>query len=107
MGLFAPWFLAGIAGLALPLYLHSLKRLKTTPKPVPSLMFFESRTQSSTHHRRLRYFLLLLLRLLYLLLVILAFANPFVNRNAAGLSSDRLELLVGHHMFLLPGGTRL
>ncbi len=28
MGLFAPWFLAGLAGLALPLYLHLLKRLK-------------------------------------------------------------------------------
>ena len=28
MGLFAPWFLAGLAGLALPLYLHLLKRHK-------------------------------------------------------------------------------
>ena len=44
MGLFAPWFLAGLAGLALPLYLHLLKQLKSPPKPVPSLMLFESRT---------------------------------------------------------------
>ena len=66
MGLFAPWFLAGLAGVALPLYLHLLKKLKTTPKPVPSLMFFESRTVSSTHHRRLRYYLLLSLRLAFL-----------------------------------------
>ena len=64
MGLFAPWFLAGLAGLALPIYLHLLKRQTTTPKPVSSLMFFESRTQSSTRHRRLRYFLLVSLRLL-------------------------------------------
>ncbi len=107
MGLFAPWFLAGLAGLALPLYLHLLKRLKTVPKPVPSLMFFESRTQSSTHHRRLRYFLLLSLRLLYLLLLILAFANPFINRSMAALSSNRLVLLVIDNSFSMRAGNRL
>src|ERR1700722_10499229 len=69
MGLIAPWFLAGLAGLAFPLYLHLLKRQTTKPKPVSSLMLFESRTQSSTRHRQLRYFLLLSLRLLLLLLI--------------------------------------
>jgi len=107
MGLFAPWFLAGRAGLALPLYLHLLKRQTTKPKPVSSLMLFESRTQSSTRHRRLRYFLLLSLRLLMLLLLILAFANPFINRNTAALSSDRLVLLVIDNSFSMRAGTRL
>jgi aerotolerance regulator-like protein/VWA domain-containing protein len=107
MGLFAPWFLAGLAGLALPLYLHLLRRLKTVPKPVPSLMFFESRTQSSTHHRRLRYFLLLSLRLLFLLFLIFAFANPFINRNMAALSSNRLVLVVVDNSFSMRAGTRL
>jgi len=107
MGFFAPWFLAGLAGLALPLYLHLLKRQTTRPKPVSSLMLFESRTQSSTRHRRLRYFLLLSLRLLMLLLLILAFANPFINRNAATLSSDRLVLLVVDNSFSMRAGTRL
>src|SRR5580700_8413288 len=94
MGLFAPWFLAGLAGLALPVYLHLLKRQKNPPKGVPSLMFWESRTQASTRHRRLNYLLLLSLRLLVLLLLILAFANPFINRDAAALASNRLVLLV-------------
>ena len=107
MGLFAPWFLAGLAGVALPLYLHLLKKLKMTPKPVPSLMFFESRTQASTRHRRLRYFLLLSLRLAFLVLVILAFANPFINRNAAALSSNRMVLLVVDNSFSMRAGTRL
>src|ERR1700692_3795782 len=107
MGLFAPWFLAGRAGLALPLYLHLLKRQTTTPKPVSSLMFFESRTQSSTRHRRLRYFLLLSLRLTLLLLLILAFPNPFVNRDTATLSSNRLVLLVVDNSFSMRAGTRL
>jgi hypothetical protein len=107
MGLFAPWFLAGLAGLAFPVYLHLLKRQTARPKPVSSLMLFESRTQSSTRHRRLRYFLLLSLRLLVLLLLILAFANPFVNRDAASLSSDRLVLLVVDNSFSMRAGTRL
>src|SRR6202161_3871632 len=107
MGLFTPWFLAGLAGLALPFYLHLLKRQKNPPKPVPSLMFWESRTQASTRHRRLPYLLLLSLRLLVLLLLILAFTNPFINRNAATLASNRLVLLVVDNSFSMRAGTRL
>lgn len=107
MGLFAPWFLAGLAGLALPLYLHLLKRQTAKPKPVSSLMFYESRTQASTRHRRLRYFLLLSLRMLLLLFLILAFTNPFLNRDAAALASNRLVLLVVDNSFSMRAGTRL
>jgi hypothetical protein len=107
MGLFAPWFLAGLAGLALPLYLHLLKKQTTTPKAVSSLMFFETRMQSSTRHRRLRYFLLLSLRLLMLALLILAFANPFINRSAAAIAANRLVLLVVDNSFSMRAGTRL
>jgi hypothetical protein len=107
MGFFAPWFLMAAAGLALPLYLHLLKKQTTTPKAVSSLMFFESRTQASTRHRRLRYYLLLSLRLLLLALLILAFANPFINRNAATLAADRLVLLVVDNSFSMRAGTRL
>src|ERR1700692_2798550 len=107
MGLFAPWFLAGLAGVALPLYLHLLKRHKRPPKPVPSLMLYESRVVSSTKHKRLDHILLLSLRLLLLALLILAFANPFINRNAATLSSDRLVLLVIDNSFSMRAGTRL
>jgi hypothetical protein len=107
VGFFSPWFLAALAGLALPLYLHLLKRQKNPPKPVPSLMLYEFRTQSSTRHRRLHYRLLLSLRLLVLLLLIAAFANPFVNRDAAALSSNRLVLLAIDNSFSMRAGTRL
>jgi hypothetical protein len=107
MGLFAPWFLAALAGLALPLYLHLLKRQTSDPKPVTSLMLYESRPQSSIRHRRLRYFLLLSLRLLLLLLLILAFANPFINRDTAAFASNRLVLLVVDNSFSMRAGSRL
>ena len=107
MGLFAPWFLAALAGVALPLYLHLLKKHNRPPKPVPSLMLYESRVVSSTKHRRLDHILLLSLRLLMLLLLIFAFANPFINRDAAALASNRLVLLVVDNSFSMRAGTRL
>jgi hypothetical protein len=107
MGFLAPWFLAGLAGLALPVYLHLLKKQTRTPRQVSSLMFYESRTQASTRHRRLRYYLLLALRLALLFLLILAFANPFVNRTSAALASERLVLLVVDNSFSMRAGTRL
>ena len=54
MGFLAPWFLAGLVAVGLPVYIHLLRRHVTTPRPVSSLMFFERGTQSSTRHRKLR-----------------------------------------------------
>jgi Aerotolerance regulator N-terminal/von Willebrand factor type A domain len=107
MGLFSPWFLAALAGISLPIYLHLLKRLATTPKKWSSLMFFEARTRPSTRHRRLRYLLLFSLRLAMLLLLIVAFANPFINRSTAALAGNRLVLLVVDNSFSMRAGTRL
>src|SRR5436190_12770914 len=107
MGLLAPWFLAGIAAVGLPIYLHLLRRHRTTPRPFSSLMFFEPRTQSSIYHRRLRFLLLLSLRLALLVLLALAFANPFVNRLAARVASEQLILLVVDNSFSMRAGSRL
>ena len=107
MGFFAPWFLAGIAAVAVPFYVHLLRRHTTTPHPFSSLMFFERRTQSSIKHRRLRYLLLLSLRTLLLLLLAMAFANPFINRTAANMSSEKLLLLVIDNSFSMRAGSRL
>src|ERR1700704_6248013 len=107
MGFLAPWFLAGLAGVALPLYLHLLKKHNRPPKLVPSLMLYESRIVSSTKHKLLDHILLLSLRLLLLALLILAFANPFINRDAAALASNRLVLLVVDNSFSMRAGTRL
>ena len=73
MGFFAPWFLAGLAALGVPVFVHLLRRHVATPRPVSSLMFFERGVQSSTRHRRLRYLLLFALRFAAIFLVVLAF----------------------------------
>ena len=107
MGFLSPWFLAGAALLGLPLYLHLLQRHQTTPLSFSSLMFFEKRTQSSIKHRRLRYWTLLCLRLALLFLLALAFANPFINRSAASMASDKLLLVVIDDSFSMRAGSRL
>lgn len=93
MGLLAPWFLAGLAALGLPVWLHLLRQHKTTPKQFSSLMFFEPRTQSSIKHRRLKYIALMAARLLLLLLLVLAFANPFIRGSSLG-AAARKRLLI-------------
>src|SRR5437870_1041062 len=107
MGFFTPWFLAGALAVGLPIWLHLLKKHKTTPLPFSSLMFFERRTQSSIKHRRLRYLLLLAFRLAVVLLLAMAFANPFIERSAATISGERLNLLVIDDSFSMRAGTRL
>jgi hypothetical protein len=107
MGFLAPWFIAGAAALAVPLYLHLLRRHTSTPKPFSSLMFFEPRTQSSIRHRRLRYLLLLALRLALLALLVLAFADPFINRPAASVTTNKLLVLVIDNSFSMRAGSRL
>jgi hypothetical protein len=77
MGFFSPWFLAGVAAVGLPIWLHLLKRHKVDPQPFPSLMFFEHREQSSVQHRRLDYILLFILRALMIALLVLLFAHPY------------------------------
>ena len=107
MGLLAPWFLAGAAAAALPVYLHLLRRHRADPRPFSSLMFFERRTQSSIKHRRLRYLLLLSLRVMVLLLLAVAFADPFLKRPAASTGGDKLLLLAIDNSFSMRAGSRL
>jgi hypothetical protein len=93
MGFLTPWFLAGVAVLGLPVWLHLLRKHKTTPLPFGSLMFFEKRIQSSIKHRRLRYLLLFAARTLLLLLLVLAFAHPYIRRQVlAGSRAGDFEI---------------
>src|SRR5271154_4775153 len=105
MGFVAPWFLAALAAVGLPVYIHLLRRQTTTPRPVSSLMFFERGTQSSTRHRRLRYLLLFALRAALLFLLVIAFANPFLRHTSAG-ENGKLLLVVVDNSFSMRAGSR-
>ena len=107
MGFLAPWFLAGAAAVALPLWIHLLRQYRSTPHPFSSLMFFEQRTQSSIKHRRLRYLALLSLRILLLILMALAFANPFVTRTIASTAGRKSTVLAIDDSFSMRYGNHL
>src|SRR5438046_6954883 len=108
VGFLAPWFLAGLAAVGLPIWLHLLKQHKTTPLPFSSLMFFEKRTQSSIKHRRLKYLLLFALRCALLILLALAFANPFLNTSgAAAAGGKKLVVFAVDNSYSMRQGGRL
>ncbi len=108
MGFLAPWFLAGLVTVALPIWLHLLRQHKTTPLPFSSLMFFERRTESAIKHRRLRYLLLFALRTALLVLLAFAFSRPFVNSTTvASAGGGKLIVLAIDHSFSMRQGDRL
>src|SRR5437762_6637517 len=108
MGFLTPWFLAGGLALGLPVWLHLLRKHKTTPLPFSSLMFFEKRTQSSIKHRRLKYLLLLALRMALLILLALAFANPFIHTSGpAATGGKKLVVLAIDNSYSMRQSGRL
>ena len=108
MGFLAPWALAGLVAVGLPVWLHLLRKHKTTPLPFASLMFFERRTQSSIKHRRLQYLLLLALRAAVIALLALAFARPYLQSRLAALAGGpKLTVLAIDNSFSMRDGDRL
>jgi len=83
MGFLVPGFLAAVGLIGLPLWLHLLRRHRTTPMEFSSLMFFDRHIISSVKSRRLDFLLLLALRLAVLILLALAFAQPFLRTSGA------------------------
>lgn len=82
MGILAPLFLLGLAGLSLPLILHLIRRTPRGRQPFSSLMFLQPTPPRLTRRSRLDQVLLLLLRLAALALLAFAFARPFLRENS-------------------------
>src|ERR1039457_6246133 len=108
MGFFTPWFLAGALAVGLPVWLHLLKKHKTTPLPFSSLMFFERRIQSSIKHRRLRYLVLFALGAARIVRWAVAFAHPSVREAAAPASrTGEVTVLAIDNSLSMRAGNRL
>ena len=108
MGFLTPLFLGGLVAVGLPVWLHLLRKHKTTPTPFSSLMFFERREQSSIKHRRLRYLLLFALRSLLIILIALAFAQPYIQRKLLPATrASRITVLAIDNSLSMRAGGRL
>src|SRR5690349_15518311 len=107
MGFLAPWFLAGLTALAVPVYVHLLKQHKTTPLPFSSLMFFEHRIQSSVKHRRLKYLLLFALRVATIALIALTFAGFYLGCSGTPMTKNRLTVVAIDRSLSMKAGNRI
>ena len=90
----APLFLLGLAGLALPLWLHRFARDTDDKRRYASLMLMEAAEVQRSRKRQLKYWLLLLLRLLLLAALVLAFAGPLLPWRSGGLGGAGAQLHV-------------
>ncbi|HEY8538634.1 MAG TPA: BatA domain-containing protein, partial [Steroidobacteraceae bacterium] len=92
----APFILAGLLAIGVPIWLHRVARANPTQHPFASLMFVEPSETQRTAQRTLRYWLLLAARILLLILLVLAFAGPLVPADVvpAGSGNARLHAIV-------------
>src|SRR5215207_4628147 len=97
MSFLAPFFLAGLAALAIPVLIHLIQRERKNVVPFPSLMFIRRIPYSSIRRRRIHNWALLMLRLAAIALIVAAFARPFFRGTsvaaAAGGARDVVILL--------------
>ncbi|HND56204.1 MAG TPA: BatA domain-containing protein, partial [Pirellulaceae bacterium] len=98
MGALAPFYLAGLAALSLPLLLHLVRRTPRFRQQFSSLMFLKPTPPRLTRRSRLDQWLLLLMRLAALALLAAAFCRPFLRETALltldNLPARRIVLLV-------------
>jgi len=108
VGLLAPFFLLGLAAIAVPVLIHLRLRHRTRVIRFPSLMFISRAPYRSMRRRRLRDVLLLLMRCLAVALLALAFARPlWQGDTAAGATStSRLVVVLLDNSFSMGFGDR-
>lgn len=83
MQFLAPLFLAGLAAVAIPVWLHLVRQHRAPVVPFPSVHLIKSSPVEQRSMRRLRDLLLLLLRAAALALLAVAFARPFFAQAAS------------------------
>ena len=83
MSFLAPLFFVALAGLAIPVLLHLTQREKKQIVHFPSLMFVRRIPYQSVRRRKIHNWLLLMVRVAALALIILAFARPLIQHEAA------------------------
>ena len=86
--LLAPWFLLGLAALAVPVLVHLTHRERKAVLRFPSLMFLERIPYQAVKRQRIRNLLLFALRCAAVALLVLAFARPFLARRSALLGAS-------------------
>ncbi|MCZ7649193.1 MAG: BatA domain-containing protein [Planctomycetota bacterium] len=83
MALLNPWYLLGLAAVAVPILIHILQRDRVQRIVFPAVRFLLGASQKITRTQRLRELLLMLLRCALVLLLAFALARPFLAGSGA------------------------
>ena len=83
MSFLAPLFLAGLAALAVPIFVHLINRERKEITEFPSLMFLQRIPYRSVRRQKIRNWLLFVMRCLAVILLVAAFARPFFAKRFA------------------------
>ncbi len=86
MSFLAPFYLAGLLAVSLPIVFHLIRRTPKGQRPFSSLMFLSPSPPRLAKRSRFEHLFLLLLRALALILIATAFARPFLR--GAGDAAD-------------------
>ena len=98
MGLLAPLFAFGLALIAIPWFVHRIRRPEREAVRFSSLMFVPDIKREVIERRRIQHVLLMLLRMALLVLLALAFARPFQEMLSG---AERSTLSTTHHVIVL------
>ena len=82
MSFLTPFFLVGLAAIAVPVLVHLIQRERKRVVEFPSLMFVRRIPYQSVRRRRIRHWALLLMRAAAVALIVAAFARPFLRKSA-------------------------
>ena len=83
IGFLVPLFLAGLAAVGIPIWIHLTRKQRSLVLPFPSLMFLRQIPFKEDRRRTLHHWLLFSLRALAIVLLVAAFARPFFSGGAA------------------------
>jgi hypothetical protein len=98
MGLLAPLFAFGFALIAIPWFVHRIRRPERETVKFSSLMFVPDIKREVIERRHIQHLLLMLLRMALLVLLALAFARPFQEML---LGAERPTSGPTHHVIVL------
>ena len=94
IGFLFPAFIAGLAALAIPLFVHLRHKDKEKPYKFPSLMFLAQLPIRTSQRQRITDWPLLLLRALAVALLVFAFARPVFTKQSMMSSDSRAKAVV-------------
>ncbi|MEJ2237593.1 MAG: BatA domain-containing protein [Gemmatimonadales bacterium] len=80
----APLFLAGLAAVTIPIWIHLSHKTKKEAIQFPSLMFLSRVPYRTVRRQRIRHWLLFLLRSAAIVILVIAFSRPLLNNAAVG-----------------------